>query len=163
MGASIQTYKKRIKEIFTKKNMIGDELESNFKDFWNDTVIKVPLHEVVISLSKFQIQNIHIAPVQLVAAPGTGKIIELVSAFAAYTFGTAAYDFAALNILTNGGEAIGSIGDSLFDNTENTIKVFNLITGKTKANAALEISSGNSGTTGDGTAKVYVTYRITTL
>lgn len=51
MVASEQTYLKRIRQIFSKKNMIGDELESNFQEFWNKAVTPYKVYRALVQFN----------------------------------------------------------------------------------------------------------------
>jgi len=124
--------------------------------------------ETSLSLTAAQIKTLNSVPVQIVAAPGAGKAIEVVSGSVDFTFGAPAFDNSLIVVKTagviyQGGQVNANVlnsGASVFSKfSYNSALVLQLI-----ANTALQVTAeADSTTTGTGTAKVYITYRIITL
>ena len=129
-----------------------------------------------IALTNAQLTHLHSAPVQLVAAPGAGKILVPTMIIGDLTFGTAAFAAATPNIFwgTNAGtSAIGSqaalqawlragANEGLIDDA--------VASGAIQAALAnfanLRLILGDAGAddaTGDSTAELILTYNIVTL
>lgn len=114
----------------------------------------------------------HAAGVVLVADPGVGKVVELVSAVMSYTYATAAYtagDNLTINI--NGGAALTGViaaASSLGAGASNITQFVplstagNLLTANKGLNLVAAAAYTQPGTAA-GTVKVFVTYRIHTL
>jgi len=133
-----------------------------------DHLLEAIITTAEISLSYDQILALNTSPVEIVPAPGAGKVIEFVSAILATYFNTAAY---------TGGDvvsiAIGGGGNSV-SSTVSTANCFgavaNRITmlsasgpGPCAEDTALVIKADADFTdpgTAAGTGKVIVTYRI---
>ncbi len=131
-----------------------------------------PVQTATVTLSSAQLQHLGATPVQLVPAPGSGKLLNLVSIVAQYKFGSAAY------ALANGGQfttALGSasIGINLaaagfIDKTTNQIQFNGGSAGGAQGameNQPLMISNDGAGEwiSGDGTVIVTVYYTVVDL
>ena len=114
----------------------------------------------------------HAAGVVLVADPGAGKSVELVSALLSTTFGVAAYTAGGnITVNTNGGAAVTglvSAANSLGAAASNIYQFLPLAaaaqvyTVNKGLNLVSTVAFTNPGTA-TGTLKVFVTYRIHTL
>jgi hypothetical protein len=125
-----------------------------------------------VTLSSAQLQHLKATPVQLVAAPGSGKLLNLVSVVAQYKAGGSAYT------VGNGGDLIAALGNTplnirlnavgFIDQISNHIQ-FNSPSGLgsqgSMENQALMISNNGSGewTDGDGSVIVTVYYTVVDL
>ena len=108
----------------------------------------------------------------LVATPGTGKVLELISAIVSYTYGVAAYT-AGGNLTVNwaGGAAITGVGAKESGLGAGASNVNQLVPLAATANVMVAESAINlvaaTGFTQPGTAtgtvKVFVAYRVHTL
>jgi hypothetical protein len=114
----------------------------------------------------------HAAGVVLVADPGAGLAVELVSAILSYTFGVAAYTAGGnITVNSNGGAAVTglvSAANSLGAASSNVTQLLPLAAagGAITANKGLNLVSSVAFTnpgTATGTVKVIVSYRIHTL
>lgn len=136
---------------------------------WNAGVANI--YEASLSLTSTQILALN-TPIDIVAAPGAGKYIEVISASFVYTFVTTAYTTQTILVLTNNGSAgyqasvsayclnstfprilhfaIGQIGEGI-QITENTSLQVQAITSNPGPGSA------------DGTGKIKVLYRIVTI
>lgn len=122
-----------------------------------------------VSLSSSQILNLNTTPVTLVAAPGSGKLIQVISAIWDYTFVSTAYSNTAVSIYcnTNSVNPICTFVGGVLISTSSIIKdaswpATNVQGGTLIDNAPIIISGGVNPTTGDGTAKVTLLYKIIT-
>lgn len=114
-------------------------------------------------------------PYQLIAAPGAGKFIDIISIACYVNFNTTAYDFnAALRIGTNttGSVTIGTDGGqvttspyNMINATSSKLSVVGSQGGEKNINTALYLNAGTatSVTQGDSDVTFYITYKIVTL
>lgn len=123
------------------------------------------VRDTVISLSSAEILALNASPKTVVSAPGSGKLLQVLSATVKYTYVTTAY----------GGGSTLRVGTStaqdaykvvVLDATTSTIRTFNPPTHSTAGysgsieNTAIKVDAVTTPTTGDGTAKVWVRYQI---
>lgn len=127
-----------------------------------------------VRLTSLQLQGLDGTPIELVATPGAGKVIKVLSVAANYNFGTTPYDSSPLYIF------IDAVGDHTV-NYQYAIHQDFMATmaGNSNAqgvfledyrgvdiliaNSPLLITSGDMGNAGDGTVDIYLTYQIITL
>jgi hypothetical protein len=130
------------------------------------------VQSATVTLSSTQLQHLRGTPVQVVAAPGSGKVLNLVSMVGQYKAGGTAYN------LENGGDFGTSLGSSslsirlyaagFIDQTTNHIQ-FNSPAGlgsqSGMENQPLLVSNNGGGewTEGDGTVIVTVYYTVVDL
>jgi hypothetical protein len=128
------------------------------------------VYESTTSLSSAQILALNSTPVQLVAAPGSGKIVVPLEVILNYTHVSTNYNGGSLQIyesvgapLRSGNTIINAAVSSILDFYDNGaangtgIKPY-------IANTALMLTNASSNPTlGDGTLKVTVLYKIVTL
>lgn len=114
----------------------------------------------------------HAAGVPLVADPGTGKVVELISAIMSFTYSTAQYTGGGnVTVNINGGAALTGVvsaANSLGAASSNIIQFVPLATAgiALTANKGLNLVAASAFTqpgTAAGTVKVFVAYRIHTL
>lgn len=114
-------------------------------------------------------------PYQLIAAPGAGKFIEVISTACYVNFNTTPYDFDDLlrigtnttgstTIGTDGGQVTTSPIDSI-NVSSSKLSVVRSQSGEKNINTALYLNAGNatSVTQGDSDVTFYITYKIVTL
>jgi hypothetical protein len=123
-----------------------------------------------VTLNSVQLQHLKVTPVQLVAAPGSGKLLNLVSLAGQYKSGGTAYT------LGSGGDFIAALGNAplnirlnaagFIDQTSNHIQ-FNSPSGlgsqSSMENEALTISNNGSAEWSDGDGSVIVTVYYTVV
>jgi len=123
------------------------------------------VYHAELSLSAAQIKTLNSVPVQIIAAPGVGKAIEVISGSVKYTFVSAAFtstnlflqtDTAASNQGVSGTDF--TVGVSQFARVLQNVSVNTMV-----ENKALKAQADADSAVGDGTAKIYITYRIITL
>jgi hypothetical protein len=128
-----------------------------------------------VTLSSSDIQTMYTTPVQLIAAPGSSKVISLDDVVFYLSYGTATYaggGTVELNYDTDGTQLLGTtnVASCITTSSSNVQKgnilpistsTFNITVGINKA----IVITNNTGvfTTGDGTLKVFLKYRILTL
>ena len=142
------------------------------------------IYQVVkVTLTAAQLATGYTVPIQVIAAPGAGKIIDPISAFAHLRFNSVAYDvsFLYLNQVVNtailgcGYNGIGAGAPFLTSAADAYTKFSGIpddlsysyanLYGSMLPNTALyaQIGAGSDPTTGDSEIDLYITYRIVTL
>ena len=127
-----------------------------------------------VSLTSADILALDVTPIQLVAAPGPGKYIEVLSVDLFLTFITTVYTWAAgkLQIITDTAgtsQMEDPNANGILKATANANRrLLSLVSvaltgGQFVLNKALQIKLTGAATVGDGTLKVKVLYRIITL
>jgi len=119
-----------------------------------------------VSLSSAQILNLGSVPVTLVASPGVGKFIQILSVTGRMNFGTVAYDTSThLQVFTGALAGISFTDQNLLGSRFTINYAFN---GPANVNTdedvpvQIQVELANPAT-GDGTLDIYVTYKIITL
>ena len=123
-----------------------------------------------VTLSAAQIKTISTVPISVISAPGAGKVIEIVSAFLSFNYGTVTFDAAAnfevsLYTDTAGGRQF-STANNILNKTSSTIQTFDKDASTASQlvdNKAIFIDGGDDSTVGDSTIDLYINYRIITL
>ena len=147
-----------------------DTLTRTFKGFEGNGFVSLAFGEVrdtIIDLSSAEILALNGTPKTVVAAPGSGKLLQVLSATVKYTFVTAAYaSGTTLRVGTETGQ--DSYTCKVLDATTNSIRTFQPFdhtsspagyTGSSE-NTAITIDTNTTATTGSGTCKVWVRYQI---
>jgi hypothetical protein len=127
------------------------------------------LHKKV-TLTAAQIKTISSVPVSVISAPGAGKVIEIVSAFLRFNYGTVTFDASfsfevSLYADTAGGRQY-TTANNILNRTSSTIQTFDKNTSVADqliSNKAIYIDGGDDSTVGDSTIDLYINYRIITL
>lgn len=138
---------------------------------------------IKVTLTAAQLATGYTVPIQVIAAPGAGKIIDPISCFAHLRFNSVAYDvpYLYLNQVANtallgcGWNGIGA-GASFLQSAadaftkfagvpDDTAYNYTNLYGSITENTALyaQIGNGLDPTTGDSEIDLYITYRIVTL
>lgn len=143
----------------------------------NNTVTSTQLDIGVIQVATVNVSAADIVTAgttmkQLVAAPGAGKYIELISATISYAYSTAAYTLGGNTTIALGTTAITGLisAAACFGKASSAVIQFNPLAAaatdlSTLTNTALNINVAAAFTnpgTAAGTAKVYVAYRVLT-
>jgi hypothetical protein len=126
---------------------------------------------VTVTLTSTQLKAMNTTPIQLIAAPGAGKVLVFEQMSVYYTYGTAAYagqpnfrvhydGSSTTNYFINAAWTFFNRTDSYAIHYTNTASN---VTFLTYTNTALQTSFSSDQTTGDGTVKLYIKYRIVTL
>jgi len=127
--------------------------------------------EVKVTLSSSQIKNLYSSPVTLIAAPGTGKVIDVISIIGKYNFGTTAYSLSSgevdLYTAPSPNYFLCCMDYYFLSASSTTAKFFSGSNDNRQPldeNYPLSISSTKANpTNGDGTLTFYIVYRIVTL
>lgn len=117
------------------------------------------------SLTASEINNIGTTQIELIEAPGTGKAIKIISAFARLTWGSTAFDDNTLDLVTATG-AVKQFSVASFINTSaDTLKTFQPESNDDNIveDDAIELDGTDSVAVGDSTVDIYITYEIITL
>jgi len=126
-----------------------------------DDVIKT----VKVSLTSAQILAIDQTPVVLIASPGTGKFLDIISMVAKYNFLTAAYAGGGvinLSCATSGNEASLDITPAASTLSHVVITWGVGSVNDVTTSTALVASALSANTSGSGSVDFYITYRIVT-
>lgn len=124
-----------------------------------------------ISLTASQFKNINTTPIDLIDAPGAGKIIGNVSGLFKLNFGTIPFNFSnGLLLLKNEGAMVGKCYIA-HENANATVSgVFDLLPPQIGGpgisaipNTKLQLTQNSNASTGDSTVDIYLTYEIVTL
>jgi hypothetical protein len=123
-----------------------------------------------LTIAKADVLTLNTTPIEIVAAPGAGYAIEVISASMKMVYNSATYATnTSLELLTAG--ATNSQASTVIKNSASTIRRFADATTLASAtatqlveNAALNVTvASGDPTAGDSDITVYVTYRIITL
>jgi hypothetical protein len=135
-------------------------------------IAQTAVQSATVTLSSAQLQHLKASPVQLVAAPGSGKLLNLVSVVGQYKAGGSAY------MVGQGGDFIAALGNAplnirlnaagFIDQTSNHVQLNSpsgLGSQGAMENQALMIANSGSGewTDGDGSVIVTVYYTVVDL
>lgn len=138
----------------------------------NDTMFSGKALEATLSLTSAQILTLYSVPLDIVASPGAGKYIEVISASCIYTVVTLPY---AGNIVLGlwcagaGVEQIQNVTALISTASRTTVfrhatSISGTTTTQVLANTALQVKIATGDTTvGNGTAVIKVLYRIVTI
>jgi hypothetical protein len=114
-------------------------------------------------------------PVEVIAAPGVGKVIVVENCLGAYTYVAPAYGGGSWVVLveeTSGTILTGAIMDGSANSMAGTADAYGLGNGLFNASANIDIvpnksvkvtNGAGAYTSGNGTLKLYIKYRIVTL
>lgn len=131
------------------------------------------LTTATVDITSSEILNIFTTPKQIIAAPGAGKILQVVSLMAYYKFGTTAYSASAsfaFKYDNASGAAVNISSLTMLDNAADAL-IFPelatqtndvLVTPYVNKNIIFTNTSANP-TSGDGTLRIYVTYKTITV
>lgn len=130
------------------------------KGFLNERI-----NTVKLSLTAAQINSIGTTPIEVIAAPGAGKYIKIISTDGWLAFGTTAFDNNDLTLRTVGGSNAQISINGLLNATANInrSKPNQGSTDMFVANAAVNVTGIDSVAVGDSTVDIYVSYQIITL
>jgi len=131
------------------------------------------IFSATVSMSSAQIKALFTTPIQIVANPGSGKYIEVISATSEMTFATAAYTTNTTLQIISSGSNVAQLEDpvallsTVSRNSrfvETTIGLLATTETQTLSNVSLVVKAktGNPGV-GAGTAKIKLFYRIVTI
>lgn len=135
------------------------------------------IQAVKVTLSSANIKAMKTTPVQTIAAPGAGKIIQVLQCMWSYTYGGTAYTGGSAvqslveetsgKVLMNFNASAAGIlmtGTNSFI-TQGIVDTVNIVTpvALTANKAVMVTNTGSDFATGNGTVDLYITYRIITL
>jgi hypothetical protein len=119
-----------------------------------------------VTLTAAQLDALAATAVELIAAPGAGKIIQFLGAQVFLDYGTATYAGSSETITfkyENGsGATVGTITEAFIESTADAYMWVNPISAVGLANKALIAIASADLTTGDSTMKMRLYYRIVT-
>jgi hypothetical protein len=121
-----------------------------------------------LSITNAQILTLNSVPLTIVTAPGTGLAIEVVSASINYTYNSAVYTAITVGLKTDTASANQATSSTILSVASSTFCRIPIITSASiqlVANKALTVISNADGSAGgtNGSAVVYITYRIITI
>lgn len=119
------------------------------------------------TLTASQVKNGNTTPIQIVAAPGAGKVVKFVGGFYNMRFGTVGFDACSSMYITNptAGVTQGQDGDASFGVAGDINGVFVIVqgVGNWKANEALVAKMDVDSSLGDSEIDIYIQYQIIEL
>lgn len=123
-----------------------------------------------VSLTAAQIKTINSVPISVISAPGAGKVIEIISAFLKFNYGTVTFDESIDNSLSlytlTSSTTQFSTGNNILSRTSSTIQTFDKdgsTANQLVENQPIYVNGGDDSTVGDSTIDLYINYRIITL
>lgn len=127
---------------------------------------------VKVSVSSSEILNLFTTPKTLIAAPGLGKVLNVLRVYYKVNFGTVAYSNPSLSVvlgtgvvtpfqIVNGLSNVLNVTTTSFVRPAMTTTVVNADFGYN--NQELVLKAAAAPTSGDGTLDVYITYEVITL
>ena len=160
-------------EITSDSQLIWQTEENNTRRvLWSDlnNTLMGSRYTTSLVLSAGEIKTLNTTPIELVAAPGSGKVVKIQSIVANLTFGTVAFATNTnLQIITSG----ASVSQYELDMLGATVSTIRQMKDNTTSNVAHTqlldntavnvIAETGDPTTGDGTVTIYATYDIITL
>lgn len=142
------------------------KLDSSVTSLLNTTGIE----SATVSLSAADISTLVSSPVQIVASPGIGKAIEIISAMGSFTYNSVAYDNLAAIIIGSTAPTDGQVvsnnfilsgASSIIFKFGTDISTYNLVI---LEDTPIYVSAvGTDPTVGDGTLTIDILYRTITL
>jgi len=119
------------------------------------------IQTVNLQLSQAQIQALNTTPIEIVAAPGAGKYIQIMSASAFLDHNGTTYSGASGDIQLNIGSNIFiTSGTNIITQTSDSVVPILGVNQYISLNTAMNITSSNDFTGAGGTLDVYVQYAI---
>lgn len=123
-----------------------------------------------VSLTAAQIKTISTIPISVIPEPGAGKVIEIISAFLKFNYGTVTFDASfgyslSLYTLTAATRQFET-ANNILNRTASTIQTFDKLPSapdQLAVNEAIYVDGGDDSTVGDSTIDLYINYRIITL
>ena len=123
-----------------------------------------------VSLTAAQIKTISTIPISVIPAPGAGKVIEIISAFLKFNYGTVTFDASfgyglSLYTLTAAVRQFET-ANNILNRTSSTIQTLDKIGGAPNElvdNQPILVDGNDDSTVGDSTIDLYINYRIITL
>lgn len=116
-----------------------------------------------LSLTAAQIKTLQSIPIEIVAAPGSGFFINVLSASIKYTYGTAVFASDTIDIYTSGDSSRHLQSPSFLSAAASVWKKMWHIEGDediVAENTAIKVRANADSPSGDGTAVIYLTYEI---
>lgn len=119
---------------------------------------------VKVTLTASQVRNGATTPIQIVAAPGAGKVIKFIGGFYNMRFGTVGFDACSTMYIMNptAGVTQGQDGDASFGVAGDVNGVFVIVqgVGNWKANEALVAKMDADSSLGDSEIDIYIQYQV---
>ena len=120
------------------------------------------LLNTTISISSAQILSLNSSPIEIIPAPGVGKVINVVNSTLSLNYGTTPYTSTVVRIRYGGGNDVTNVA-SIISETSNSIWNGRLTIMEIFQNDKIEIITDANPTGGDSTMDIYITYEIITL
>lgn len=137
-----------------------DKLENKFNEI-DDTI-----YVAEASLTSAQIKALNTTPVEMVAAPGAGKVLELVGATFIFDYDTTQYTSGGAVVLeeeTSGTDLSSTVGAAVVQAAADSINTMTPVAAAVTANKGIMITCATGDfATGDGVARIKVAYRVHT-
>lgn len=156
---------------FTSDSATKAPSQQSVKAYVSAQIGGTALLSASVTVSSAQILTLFTSPVQIIAAPGAGNYIDIISASIFYDYATTAYGGGTTVYLqfNNGTEQQATDGSALLAQTADMIALLDgqnsiAVQWSVIENAPIQIKASPSNpTTGDSTLKVRILYRIVTI
>mgnify|MGYP003146387920 CR=1 FL=1 len=113
-----------------------------------------------VACTSAQLLTSYSAPVEIIAAPGANKVIDIISIMVYYNPGTTVFDFSGFLNLKIDTVSFAQIADSTPNTATDLIKHYQVLTGNVAQNTALKLVAAANPTQGNGKIYFNVMYRI---
>jgi len=131
-----------------------------------DALSELPLLTIDVDLTADEIKALSSAPKELIAAPGAGKVIDLVSVIAFLDFVTPAYDTSTVTPLITVGGTMATLTSAWVKSTEDTVAKplcpAGVIVPTVNTACMLSVATTDYAT-GNSTMRISLAYRIIQL
>tara|TARA_R110000765_G_scaffold13590_3_gene40646 strand:+ start:6337 stop:6858 length:522 start_codon:yes stop_codon:yes gene_type:complete len=132
------------------KNVSIEQMQTFFGINTNAASVTVSAAELLTSFS---------APVEIIPAPGAGKVIDILSIIIYYNPGTTVFDFSGFLNLKIDTVSFAQIADSTPNTATDLIKHYQVLTGNVAQNTALKLVAASNPTQGNGKIYFNIMYR----
>ncbi len=135
-----------------------------------DSITGAALLQATVTISSAEILALNSTPKQLVAAPGSGKFIEVHKVWAYYNFATAAYatnttllvEYGSAQPILSLTPIIDQTSSRIYTSSSGGSSSINTLANVENISVRARVSSGNP-TAGGGSVKINILYRIITF
>jgi len=144
---------------------------NQYGDIFSNSKLKAKFDEIddtiyvaEASLTSAQIKALNTTPVEMVSAPGAGKVLEFAGATFIFDYGTTQYTSGGAVVLeeeTSGTDLSGTVAAAVVQAAADSITTMIPVAATMTANKGIMITCATGDfATGDGVARIKVAYRV---
>tara|TARA_R100000935_G_scaffold36672_1_gene57666 strand:+ start:885 stop:1403 length:519 start_codon:yes stop_codon:yes gene_type:complete len=127
-------------------------------------LFQVEFNNVTIAISAAQLKALTGTPITLIAAPGAGKVIDVLSVFTFLDAGVTAYDFPNSVSVKQGAASWATLSTPFLNTVADKAQHMSSDDVNCEINTSVTlVNAGVNATVGDGILKVNLRYRVLTL